>query len=369
MNNAATKLSQLENVRILEHINNYFKELNRNNRDYEQYFDGEISKTQQAYETDIRLFFRIIKGKQKGSELEYLSLDDLQITLDDLEEFKRILLDMRNNDGKYTYTNKTFNRKLSAVKSFLKSMAKKKIDGEPLIKDISFITLVTSEKEKDNHYAAFDVGEVFELAEWCWKNERELGDVKRLAVLFSLDTCIRKSAQLRLKWSDFKVREDGVEVRGIDKGNKEFRSIISKDFYDELLTIKKEDSEKVFNLSSDAIDSMLSRYRKAFNVPEDRRLVWHSIRKTGVTFRFRVTGGDIMEAKRAANHKSITTTQIYLQEEDYGQIGAVSSAGKLNESLYKEVEREILIKAIELCKKDIKLIINMKISEIQNKNN
>jgi integrase len=363
MNNAATKLSQLENVRILEHINNYFKELNRNNRDYEQYYDGETSKTQQAYEADIRLFFRIIKGKQKGSELEYLSLSDLQLTFDDLEEYKQKLCDMRNDDGKYTYTNKTVNRKLSAIKSFIRGMGKRKIDGEPIIKDISFITLVTSEKEKDNHYAAFEVGEVFELSEWCFNNERELGDVKRLAVLFALDTCIRKSAQLRLTWNDFKVKEDGVEVKGIDKGNKEFRQTISLDFYNELLTIKKEGSNRVFNLSSDAIDSMLSRYRKAFNVPTERRLVWHSIRKSGIMFRYRLTN-DILEAKKAANHSSITTTQIYLQETDYGQIGAVSSAGKLNESLYKEINHETLIKAIEMCKKDMKLILNMKINEV-----
>jgi integrase len=363
MNNAATKLSQLENVRILEHINNYFKELNRNNRDYEQYYDGEVSKTQQAYEADIRLFFRIIKGKEKGSELEYLSLDDLQLTLEDFEEFKRILLDMRNEDGKYTYTNKTFNRKLSAIKSFVRSMARKKIDGEPIIKDISFITLVTSEKEKDNHYAAFEVSEVFEMAEWAWEHEKELKLEKYYLILFALDTCIRKSAQLRLKWTDFIEKEDGVIVQGIDKGNNDFRQLISKEFYNNLLVIKNEKSPYVFNISTDAIDGMMRRYREFFNVPKDRKLVWHSIRKTGVTFRFRVTN-DILEAKRAANHKSITTTQIYLMEEDYGQIGAVSSAGKLNENLYKEVNRETLIKAIELCKKDMQLILNMKINEV-----
>lgn len=358
--NAAHKLTELENVKILEHIQGYFKELNRNNRDYEEYYQDQTSTTQQAYESDVRLYFRIVKGKNKGGELEYLSYDDLQMTLEDLEDFKQQLCDMRNDDGKYTYTNKTVNRKLSAIKSFARYMGKKK-----LIKDISFISLVTSEKEKDNHYGALDINEVFEMAEWARNNERELGEVKRLAILFSLDSCIRKSAMLRLKWSDFKVREDGVEVRGIDKGNKEFRSLISKDFYNELLTIKSDKNDNVFNISVDAINSLMTRYRRDFNIPEDRMIVWHSIRKSGVTFRYRLTN-DLLEAKRAANHSSITTTQIYLQEEDYGQIGAVSSAGKLNENLYKEVDHETLLKAIAMCKKDMQLILNIKINEVLN---
>jgi integrase len=362
--NAAHKLSQLENVRILENINNYFKELNRNNRDYEDHYEGEKSKTQVAYEADVRLFFRIVKSKERGSELEYLSLDDLQFTLEDFEYFKEQLCDMRNEDGKYTYTNKTINRKLSAIRSFTRYLAKKK-----LINDISFITLVNSEKEKSNHYGAFSVDEVFKMSEWAFNNERELGDVKRLAILFSLDSCIRKSAMLRLKWTDFTETENGVEVKGIDKGNSEFRQLISKEFYNELLTIKDEKSDYIFNISSDSIDSMMGRYRKAFNVPKERRLVWHSIRKSGVTFRYRISGGDIMEAKRAAGHKSITTTQIYIESEDYGQIGAVSSAGKLDLELFRKVDQETLIKAISMCKKDVQLILNMKIQELLKENN
>jgi site-specific recombinase XerD len=335
--------------------------LNRNNRDFEEYYEGKKSKTQIAYEADLRLFFRIVRNKTKGSELEYLSFNDLELTLEDLEEFKQELCELRNPDGKYTYANKTVNRKLSAIKKFIRYMGKKK-----LIKDISFVNLVTSEKQKDNHYAAFDVSEVYEMAEWALNNERELGNEKRLMILFALDTCIRKSAQLRLKWSDFTVREDGVLVKGIDKGNNEFRQLISKTFYNELLTIKSDKSDRVFNISEDALNSMMKRYREFHNISDSRRLVWHSIRKSGITFRFRVTN-DILEAKRAANHKSITTTQIYLQEEDYGQIGAVSSVGKLNENLYKEVDHDILLKAIENSKKDLQIMLNMKIQEILNK--
>jgi site-specific recombinase XerD len=360
----AEKVVKFENesMKIYEAVKGWIKDLNRNNRDYEDLYDGKRSKTQIAYEADVRLFLRYTRGKKEGSELEYLTLDELQFTLEDLEDFKDKILELRNEDGKYAYTNKSFNRKLSGIKNFIRFMAKKK-----LIKDISFLELVTSEKEKDEHYGALEVSQVFDMAEWALKHERELGNVKRLAILFSLDSCIRKSAMLRLKWSDFTIKEDGVEVKGIDKGNKEFRQLISMDFYNELLTIKDEISPYVFNISVNAIDSMMNRYRKSYNIPEERRIVWHSIRKSGVTFRFRVTG-DILEAKRAANHSSITTTQIYLEEQDYGQIGAVSSVGNIDKELFKKVDYETLIKAIGLLKKDTQLILNLKLQELMKNN-
>jgi integrase len=242
-------------------------------------------------------------------------------------------------------------------------MAKKKI-----IKDISFLELVTSEKEKSNSYGVMSVDEIMDMVDWIMTHERELREVKKYLVLFSLDTCIRKSSLLRLKWSDFTVQDDVVLVKGIDKGNDEFREKISKEFYNDLLTIKTESSDKVFNIKPLAIQSMMNRYREYFKISSDRKLTWHSIRKTGVTFRFRVTG-DILEAQRAARHKNITTTQIYLEKEDYGALGAVSSAGKLDSELYNKVDHNTLIKAISMLKKDNQLLLNLKINEILKENN
>jgi hypothetical protein len=61
--NATSKLGKLENVQIMEHIQNYFNELNKKNRDY---VEKTKNATQIAYETDIRLFFHLIRSKSKG---------------------------------------------------------------------------------------------------------------------------------------------------------------------------------------------------------------------------------------------------------------------------------------------------------------
>jgi integrase len=358
---AAEKVIKFENesTKIYEIIEGWFRELNRNNRDYEDIYEGETSKTQISYETDVRLFLRLVRDKTEGSELEYLTYDELQFTQEDLEEFKEKILDMRSSDGKYTYKNKSLNRKLSAIKNFIKYLAKKK-----LVKDISFLQLVTSEKEKDNHYGVLSINEIMvDMVNWIMTYEKHNKEVKKYLVLLSLDTCIRKSALLRLKWSDFIVDDNRIILKAIDKGNHEFRAEISNELYNELLTIKG-DSDKVFEgITKEAIDKMMQRYREFYKINPERKIVWHSIRKAGVTFRFRVTK-DILEAQRAAGHKNITTTQIYIEHENYGAIGAVSSAGKIDNELYKKVDHETLLKAIDELKKDTQLLLNMKINEI-----
>lgn len=347
----AENVVKLNNLKVYDQIQKYLDKHSYNS-------EG----TRTAYLNDIKLFFRIIKKK----EIEYLTIEDVQITLDDFEDFIKCLYDLKDEEGNKKYVNKTINRKVSAAKGLIKYLSSKKINDEYIVKDISYFPNIGSLPETKNRHGILEAQEVFEMAELALQ-EREKGEIKRLAILLSLDSCIRKSALLDLKWSNFIEKEDGYLLQGVDKGNKDFRQLISKDLYNELLTIKTE-SEYVFSLSADALDNCFKRLREKMNIDPNRRIVWHSIRKAGINYRFRLTG-DILEAKRAANHSNITTTQIYLEEMDYGALGAVSSRGNLDMELFKKVDHEVLLQAIEMMKKDSKLILNMKIKEILKQNN
>lgn len=321
-------------------------------------------ETKKAYERDIKQFFKVVRGK----EINQLTVKDIQITLDDFEDFIAELKSYVKENGEAKYTNKTVNRKVIAAKELLKYLASKKINNERyFVEDISYLINVTSLPETTDSYGILSTEEVFQMAQLALE-ERKLGEIKRLAILLSFDICVRKSALLKLKWSDFIVRENDVLIKGIDKGNKEFRETISKDFYEELLTIKKPDSEYVFNISKVAIDNCFARLRKKMNIDPSRHITWHSLKKSGVTFRYRLTGS-ILEAQRAAKHSRLETTRIYLENEDYNApIGAVSTCGKLNMNLYKEVDLETLQKGIEKCGNQFKTILNIKLQEILNKN-
>lgn len=342
----AEKVVRLENSKVYEQIQKYLEKLGYKSEE-----------TQKVYNSEIRAFFKLRNNKA----LEHLTIEDVQLTLDDFEDFVSYMKNLKDDEGNDKYSNKTINKKVSAVKGVIKYLASKKINDEYIVKDISYFPQIESLPENVNHWGALEAHEVFKMADLCLE-ERELGKVKRLAVLFSLDTCIRKGALLRLMWSDFIEKEDGVSVKWIDKGNKDFRQMISKDFYNELLTIKG-DSERVFPISDQTIDGLMSRLRLKMNIQAERQIVWHSIRKSGVTYRYRITG-DILEAQRAAGHSNVTTTQIYVEPEDYGAMGAVSSAGKIDMEKYRKVEHDVLLQAISMCKKDFQVILNMKINEI-----
>lgn len=337
------KVVKLDNTKVYEQILKFL--------DNHQY---NSSGTTSAYRTDIKLFFNIIKKK----EIEFLTIEDIQLTLDDFEDFIKYLYDWTDEKGDKRYVNKSINRKVTAVKGLVEYLAAKK-----LIDDITYLPLIKFLPETTKHYGALEAHEVFKMAELAL-DERRNGEIKRLLILFSLDTCIRKTALLNLKWSNFIEKEDEVIVQGVDKGNKHFRESISKEFCEELKSIKTNDSDYVFNISSKAVDRMFARLRDdVMKIPKERNIVFHSIKKAGVTFRYRMTG-DILEAQRAAKHSRLDTTRIYLSEEDYGSMGAVSSRGKLDMELYKKVENEVLIRAIEKCKKDFQTILNIKIHEI-----
>lgn len=314
------------------------------------------SGTEIAYRRDIELFFKIIKDKK----IQHLTIEDVQISMDDMEDFIEKLHKAVDEKSNKVYTNKTTNRKVVAVKGLLRYLCAKKI-----VKDVSFLELIESLPEQSNSYGVLEVSEVFRMAQLAYETEREKGNVKRLLFLFALDTAIRKTAILNLKWSNFIEQEDGVLVTVVDKGNKEMRQKISHDFYKEILTIKG-DSDRVFDISSDSLNDTFQRLKKRMGLQEERNLVFHSIRKSAVSYRYRLTG-DILEAQRSANHSNVNTTMIYLQHEDYGTIGAVSGSNNLDRELYKKVDNEVLIQAISQCKKDMQLILNIKINEILNR--
>lgn len=313
------------------------------------------TNTGDTYRRGIKKFFEIVKQKR----LEFLNKDDVQIEFEDFEDFVKYL--STNTE----LNNKTINNYVSSVAELLRYLHVKKINNEIIVKDISCLASLKMVRlpENDNEYGVLTVEEVFDFANWSKENEKELEDIKYYFILFSLDTCIRKGAALNLKWDDLVVNEDHVLVKAIEKGNKDFRGKISLDFYNEILKLKeKYNSEKVFNISSSTLQLTLNRWKKARNIIENRNIVIHSVRKAGGTYHFRVTG-DILQAKKILGHSNVSTTQKYLGTEDYGVVGVVSTGGNIDQDLYKNVDKETLIKAIENIK-GYKTLINVELNKL-----
>jgi integrase len=307
--------------------------------------------TSNSYLRDIQKFFRTVRDK----ELQFLTVEDVNINLDIMEEYIATLVDQG------TLNNKSINRNIVSVKELMRYLKQKK-----LVNDIEYINHLDRLPEVENKIGILTVSEALQLAELATE-ERNLGTIKHYLILFALDTGIRRSAILDLRWSDFEeVENDGhVIIRGVDKGNKSFKKSISTSFYNQLkanLKTSDDTNEKVFKISKDAIDSMLNRLTEKMSIDPSRRISFHSLRKCAVTFAYRLTN-DILEAKRVAGHSNINNTLLYVEEMEFGAIGAVSSSQSLDMKLFEKVDHETLLAAIRELKSDTKLLLNLKLQE------
>jgi integrase len=351
------KVIQFENesMRNYDHIQGYFKELNRRNRDFEDVKGS--SNTIAAYEGDIRLFFHLMKGKEKGKELEYLTQSDIEITQEDVEEYIAVLCDMKDSKGKNKYVNKTINRKVTSLKGLIKYLKRKKY----IEIDISYLDLIKGNKERKNHYGVLESDEVLTMAELA-KDDKEKGEIKRLYILTSYKTGLRLQEIADLKWNNFIVKGNEVTIKGIGKGNKEYEIPIPNSFYKELLTLNK-GQEQVFDINPVNVQRMITRLSEKIGIQPERNIVFHSIRKAFGTLVWRTTG-DIEIARRKLRHENVNTTQIYLGTGNYELDTSLFMIDKVDEEIYKQVTHEQLLEALNNCPKSVLLTVNLKLQEL-----
>lgn len=341
-----TTVIETYSTQVYNQIVKFLKQKEKKSKKYES------TSTSEAYGRDIKDFFKLMRNK----EIEFLSKEDMKIELEDIEDFVIKLKD----SGKYS--NSTINRKIVAIRKLLSYLNSKKINEEKIVKDISYFSQIQREMDDTESYGILSVEESYRFAQLA-KEERVKGEIKSLFFLFALDTALRKDEILSLKWSNIREEEGRIRIIGVGKGNKEFRKEISNEFYERLLTLKK-DKERVFDISVNSIDDSFRRIREKMELPKERKIVFHSIRKSGVTFVHRITK-DPFATMKYANHKSFNTTQIYLEEDDYGAIGAVSSKDSLNMNKFKEVDHETLLKALETMDKSYLILLNKTLSDIK----
>ncbi|QJI52361.1 site-specific integrase [Psychrobacillus phage Perkons] len=324
----------------------------------QKYMYSGSENTKIAYRSDIYEFVDWLTNGQKG--VLYLQSDDIQLNDSDIIKFQIHL----KNRG---LVNKTINRKVSTITQLYGRFYRR-----GLVKNLIAFDEAERLKEGKNHHGVLDVEEVWQMADLILKQPKAKKKLtKYYLLLFCMDTCLRKTATLNLKWSDFIVHDEDVEIKAIDKGNEEQNKKISKKFYEELLELKDEpslanenfDDDAVFKLSNGAIQSMMDYLNKEMKFDKKRNIVFHSLRKAGVTFQFRLTN-DIMEAKKAAGHANLANTQLYIGDRDYGVLGAISSDVCMDSNLYREISHEELIKVIDNLNKDMRLLLNLKIKEI-----
>lgn len=306
--------------------------------------------TRTSYEKGIRDFFRVIKKK----EIEHLDINDLDIKKKDVERFRSIL----QGEG---FSNSTINNKVAGVRKLYYEL----VANEYKL-NVDFFKAIKKLNENTNSYGFFTEDEIFKLIELA-KNEKRKGLIKSLFLSFCAETCIRKEAALQVKWSDFTIlNNNDVGIIAVDKGDKEYKAVISYDFYKELLKIKCE-SDKVFDLTVPTVDAMMLRLKNSLNIDPSRNLTFHSLRKTGVNYKFEASGRDIKVAQVAANHsdKSLNVTiGTYTKKDDFGKKGLISKQYEKSDDFFNNLNLEEIKELLNSLDENTKVKINNKTIEL-----
>lgn len=305
--------------------------------------------TKKMFESHIREFFRLTRNK----EIEFLNEADLNFRLNDILEYRSYLLRKGNS-------RLTINQKINTVKLLFENLKANKYNVDLNIfksRNIKF-------KAQSNQYGVLTKEEVDQFIEEA-KKERHLADEKYLLIKFAIRTSFRLKECLSVKWSDI-TEEDGVYVvRTIGKGGKLISNSFHKNFYEELLKIKKPNTDKIFSLSEKTVQRMMDRIKNKLGIEPERNIVFHSFRNYAANKEFEISK-DIKRVSQQLNHSSIETSYKHYMKKtkDYTQtIGVL-----MDEDIDKDFINQVTLEQFRDFFKQGDYILQLKLKEFIDKN-
>ncbi len=344
-----------------------YKKINTNNVEYlNSYLETTINEfledkrtrsidTFRNYSNDINIICRDLFKH----EYKYLTKEELEsLTVDDLIVYRDYLYKEENEYGERKYSNATINRRLSSFKSLVKYL---KARGKINFPVSDMMTLL---KNLPNESVEIDVLSMKD-AERCLEffKLRKNGYPVYLASKLSIDTGLRSREILTLTWKQFYVQEDKVIVKSKGKikgkGKKDWEKEISLELYNEVLELKEEGKDKVFNITYSFIAKVMKEAIKELKL-DDKDYSFHSFRKLAATNMHELTN-DIIGVKEFLNHSNLNTTQRYVKSKKYGMTGVYSLGDKIDKDLYKKVDKDLLLEVIEEL--NISHLLNIKLSD------
>lgn len=305
------------------------------------------TNTESNYRSRIEHFLKHMFDKT----IDTITSEELELL--DYESFSQYVRSFRGKK------NTTINNHISVIKSlYIRLKRDKAIEIE-----IDFLDHIEQQNDDGEEIEAMPIDVFYEFVEGA-RHETHNAEVKVKLLRLAADQGLRLEANLSLTWRDFIKRDDGVEIRGFDKGNKKFIKVMSHEMYEDLLKLRgdKPSNSKVFApLSAKNVSDMMIRIRKKLGY-EERDYSFHSLRKTAITFEHRFNGGNILETQRFSGHSNLDTLQTYVDGLERGVRGMLS-LGNTDKDAYRKIQHGKLLEIIESLSSDVKHLINAKIQQ------
>jgi integrase len=312
---------------------------------YKSFIESQRSeKTSRDYDMRVREFFRLVLDK----DIEHVTYEEIRsIKKADVKNEYVAMLVAKGNVGN------TIQTKLNSVRSFYNELQSNDFKVNPMIFKMKIDIDV-------NHHNALTADELQQLFEFL-KGEKYLGVEKYLLAKTLFTTANRRTATLNMTWNDnFIIRKDidtNTDINIIrvrDKGGKWIEKPISDEYYEELQQLNK-GQRRVFELSDRTMERALERFSKVLG----KKITFHSLKSTSITLAYKMCR-DIELVRQLGGHSSISTTQIYIREEEnlVNQL-SYNMSREIDNNLLESVSHEELMHFLEE-NQDIKNMIIMR---------
>ena len=338
----STLLNRKEEENVIQlHSNIVFQKitkfLNRRSVDSEN--------TKEAYESDLRQFFRLTRGK----ELEHLSPKDLQdFTLSDIEDYQTYL------NKTLDFKGKTVNRKISAIRKMFEKLKIDKLDV-----DLDAFEVDKLSEHDSETYAYVNWEEASNMMSYAndihakgYKHNEFRHKWSIIAVLIetAVVTSFRLDSLITLTKDNFSFRNGVNVITVIGKGKKKDEKAIKESLFNKIMELQKQHGdEKIFPIS----DSTALRCIKSLaqETGLTGNVTVHSLKKCGISAVYEITGGDILAVAKQGAHSSFATSQGYCNAlgDDISKSPNLLIGEKLDLSLLENATKEELLRAIMKC--------------------
>ena len=290
--------------------------------------------TKENYEAWLREFFIFMCSK----DLPTITRDDIySIRNVDVIRYQAYLTDRGYKAG-------TINTKLSAVKSLIDFLSR---SDEKISLNTFKVDRVKGEAESYGSLTLEEIDAMLILV-----REQRNGEEKSLLIELALKTGIRLAALLSLQWSNItkdNESEDLWIVNVIDKGKSIDEKIIVNEFYTRICSLKREEmmDSKIFHLDKKTIQQSMKRLTEELEIDERRNITFHSLKKSGATYIYELTG-DIKKAQDYCNHKNCgTTMNTYIKRKKDRSQSSNLLIGQQNSFDLSKLTKEELLKVVE----------------------
>lgn len=306
--------------------------------DFETFFSEELKSknTERAYRKDIIRFFSIMKHKSIN-ELVYTGAKNQ--TCDLWFEYRDVLK-YRNHLRGILGKNSSINRSITPLRTLYKFLAKNNYNINPHVFELDDLDLDDLEPS-----GVLTPKEAMEMIERAKKYPN--GEEKSIYLELAWNTSIRVSALLNATWKNIIRLDNGQwEIRVKDK-RKLNKQGIPHDLYERLITLKRDGTDNIFSLSYSTIYELVYQLRKEMNIPEERNISPHSVRKSLIDYSVKVLKDPVLAAKQG-NHTLEVMHKHYLSENaDYSNRPAFILREENEVEKLAELSKEQLLNLIQ----------------------